>query len=176
MPKSTPMPAEPVVGVGEFALPGSPSRWPPRGSLAPGPRSRWPGVREFGLPAHQSRWPPRGKSPVAGSAGWSCQCHPQAPLDLPLADAALEQRQDADAQMRFQDDHSLPLPGLVGEERTSRRPAPGIRRPYVCSGCGSLTRPQVREFGWPPGITCLTASALYSSVYRLWLMTPPVGS
>lgn len=47
--------------------------------------------------------------------------------------------------------HSL-SPDWSGEERTSRRPAPGIRRLYGYSRWGSLTRPQMGEFGWPPGM------------------------
>lgn len=41
---------------------------------------------------------------------------------------------------------------MVGEERTSRRQAPDLRRRYTRSGWRSLGWPQVGEFGWPPGL------------------------
>lgn len=43
-------------------------------------------------------------------------------------------------------------PEMVREERTSRPQAPRFRRLFGCSRWGSLTRPQVGEFGWPPGL------------------------
>ncbi len=95
--------------------------------------TRWPGWGS--LRGEAARVGGRGggvwnESHRPGVAADGLPIHARAALDLSVGRAAAKQRLDHDAAVRFQDVHSWWLPEKVGEECTSCRAAPRIRRGY----------------------------------------------
>ena len=125
---------------------------PPRLSRARMPRSKpVAGVGEFARPGRPSRWPPRGSLTAVGSGGSSCDPPPSCARSRAAWRPARAASGWSRLNVASRRSILSPLV-CEGARLTSRRRPAADQPRLCTIRWGNLGWPQVGEFGWPPGV------------------------